>query len=329
MDNFYGFSREKKYLIDNFKTKSLPHSIILYGQKGIGKKTFADNLLIEIYSLIFNNNIDHHINLIKNNSHTNVRCVNKEFDNKLKKYKKYINIDQIRTLNHFFHESAIDGMSKFIIIDSTDDLNINASNALLKILEEPKNNTYIFLISHNLSSVLPTIRSRCLKIKFNNHSYSTFNKIINDKINVNNEEENKFLFDLSNGSPGIALKIMDDDILNIYNEILLCLINNDIYSDGQIDLSFKLSKLDEDKFKIILSLFKFILINLNKCKAGINIIDQYLSQNIENLIKASHKISISSIFNLYEYLIKNEKDLFAYNLDKKNFILNFLAKKEA
>ena len=69
-----------------------------------------------------------------------------------------ITIDQIRNLNSFFHESSIDGMSKFIIIDSTDDLNINASNALLKILEEPKNDTYIFLISHNhwdITEILP------------------------------------------------------------------------------------------------------------------------------------------------------------------------------
>ena len=326
--NFYGFSKEKKYLVDNYKKKSLPNSIIFFGEKGIGKKTFTENFLIEIYNLIFNKNIDHHINLIKSNSHPNIRSIKKAFDDKTKKLKKYITIDQIRNLNSFFHESSIDGMSKFIIIDSTDDLNINASNALLKILEEPKNDTYIFLISHNLSRVLPTIRSRCLKIKFQNHSYENFNKIINFKIDNKNEEENKFLYDLSNGSPGIALKLIDDDILSIFNEILICLIHDNTLSEEQINLSSKLSSLDEDKFKIVLSLFKFILINLNKCKAGINILDQYLSKNIENLINASNNISSKSIFKLFEYLIKNENDLFAYNLDKKNFILNFLAQKE-
>ena len=125
-----------------------------------------------------------------------------------------------------------------------------------------------------------------------------------------------------------ALKLIDDDILSIFDEILICLIHDNTLSEEQINLSSKLSSLDEDKFKIVLSLFKFILINLNKCKAGINILDQYLSKIIENLINASNNISSKSIFKLFEYLIKNENDLFAYNLDKKNFILNFLAQKE-
>ena len=329
MKNFYGFSNERKYLLDNYKNKSLANSIILYGQKGIGKRTFLDNLIIDFLNLNQNiHNIDHQINLVYKHSHPNIRYIHKEYDDKLKKFKKNITINQIRNVFNFFYESTIDGASKFIIIDSTDDLNINASNSLLKILEEPTYNTFIFLISHNFSSLLPTLRSRCLKIKFKNHTYENFNKILNIKINNKNDEENKFLYDLSNGSPGIALKLVDDDISNIYNDIIFSLINSDQLSEIDINLSLRLSKLDEDKFKIVLSLFKFILINLNKCKVGINILDHYLSKNIENLMNASHKISVSSIYNLFEYLIKNENDLFAYNLDKKNFILNFLAQKE-
>ena len=119
MDTFYGFSTEKKYLFENFKKKSLSNSIILYGQKGIGKKTFIDHLLIEFFNFNFNGkNINHHINLIKKFTHPNIRYVKREFDDKLKKYKKNITIGQIRSLNNFFHESAIDGMNKFIIIDS-------------------------------------------------------------------------------------------------------------------------------------------------------------------------------------------------------------------
>ena len=98
------------------------------------------------------------------------------------------------------------------------------------------------------------------------------------------------------------------------NTILICL--------------HKISKFDNDKYKIFLSLLKFILINLNKIKLGINILDQYLSKNLVLLEDVSKKISKTIIFQRLEYLINNENDLFAYNLDKKYFILNFFANVE-
>ena len=329
MDQIYGFSKEKKLLINNYYNNSLANSIIFSGQKGIGKKTFVFNLLKEIFKLSINENkIMHHLNLLKNYSHTNIKYLTKEYDDKLKKEKKYITVEQIRKLNNFFYESTFNDLPKFIIIDSADDLNINSSNSLLKILEEPKKKTYIFLISHQLSSLLPTIRSRCLKFIFNNHNFETFKMILKDKIDINNKESFKFLFDLSNGSPGIALKLQDEEIYYLYDDILNSFIEDEPLSKHNVDLSLKVSKFDNEKFRIFLSLLKFILINLNKIKLGINILEQYLSKNLILLEDISIKISKTTIFQKLEYLIKNENDLFTYNLDKNYFILNFYAQSE-
>jgi len=329
MDKIYGFSKEKQFLINNYHNNSLPNSIIFSGQKGIGKNTFVFYLLKEFFKLsVKKNQIFHHLNLITNNTHPNIRYLSRIYDDRLKKEKTVITVDQIRKLNNFFYESTFDDLPKFIIIDSADDLNINASNSLLKILEEPKNKTYIFLISHNLSSLLPTIRSRCLKFIFKNHNFLTFKMILNDKIDIDNEERLKFLFDISNNSPGIALELQDEEIYQLYEDILNSLIDNEPLSKHNINLSSKVSKFNNDKFKIFLSLLKFILINLNKIKLGINILDQYLSKNLVILEDVSKKISQISIFQRLEYLINNENDLFAYNLDKNYFILNFFAQVE-
>ena len=143
MNNIYGFSKEMKFLINNYNKNSLANSIIFSGQKGIGKSTFVFNLLKEIFKLSVNENqIMHHLNLIDNNSHTNIRYLTKDYDDKLKKEKTVITVEQIRKLDNFFYESTFNDLPKFIIIDSADDLNMNASNSLLKILEEPKNKTY-------------------------------------------------------------------------------------------------------------------------------------------------------------------------------------------
>ena len=109
MDKIYGFSKEKKFLINNYHKNSLANSIIFSGQKGIGKNTFVFNLLKEIFkSAVNENQIMHHLNLIDNNSHTNIRYLTKDYDEKLKKEKKIITVEQIRKLNNFFYETTFD-----------------------------------------------------------------------------------------------------------------------------------------------------------------------------------------------------------------------------
>jgi len=78
-----------------------------------------------------------------------------------KEYSSVIRVDEIRELNHFIHLSAADGGRRVVIVDDADLMNPNASNALLKMLEEPPARTYFMLISHQPSGLLPTIRSRC------------------------------------------------------------------------------------------------------------------------------------------------------------------------
>ena len=153
----------------------------------------------------------------------------------------------------------------------------------------------------------------------------TLGKIITEKLEDIEDDMIKFLFDISNGSPGIALELQNYEILEFYNEILIFLASNKSISKNQFEFSNKFSKFDNDKFKIFLSLLKFVLINLYKIKLGISLKDQYLYDNYLNLVKSSDNISQNTIFNSLEYLIINEKDLFAYNLDKKLFLLNFFA----
>ncbi|QDY68481.1 DNA polymerase III subunit delta' [Qingshengfaniella alkalisoli] len=75
-----------------------------------------------------------------------------------------ISVDEVRRLRNFFALSLPDGGYRVVIIDSADEMNVNAANALLKLLEEPPENTVFLLISHMPSRLLPTIRSRCLNL---------------------------------------------------------------------------------------------------------------------------------------------------------------------
>ncbi|WXL27409.1 DNA polymerase III subunit delta' [Ectopseudomonas mendocina] len=76
---------------------------------------------------------------------------------------KAIRVDQVRDLVSFVVQTAQLGGRKVVLIEPVESMNINASNALLKSLEEPSGNTVLLLISHQPSRLLPTVKSRCVQ----------------------------------------------------------------------------------------------------------------------------------------------------------------------
>ena len=326
MKKVIGFDQEFDSILNKLLENKLSNSLLLTGNKGIGKNYFIFQLIEEyIKKKVISEQINHHLSLLKNNSHPNIMNVKKEIDEKTKKLKNFIIIDQIRKINQFSLEtSVIENIPKFILIDSADDMNINASNGLLKILEEPKLNTYFFLISHQPSSLLPTIKSRCLKINLSNHNYDNFSRIIKISNPDIDEETNKFLYDISNGSPGLINEYEFDEMLNIFERLINLITDKDPFSDSNNDTIKFLSTLDNEKLKVFISFMKFILITINKIKLGIDIAKNYLSKSILKIATISDKISIDLIQRKLDYLINNENDLFTYNLDKKIFMINFI-----
>lgn len=76
-----------------------------------------------------------------------------------------ISVDDVRKMKTFFQFHATDGGRRAAIIDSADELNPAAANALLKLLEEPPEGVTLLLVSHQPSRLLPTIRSRCRELR--------------------------------------------------------------------------------------------------------------------------------------------------------------------
>ncbi|MDC1060081.1 AAA family ATPase [Alphaproteobacteria bacterium] len=325
MKKVIGFDQEFNSILNQLFDNKLSNSLLLTGNKGIGKNYFISQLIEEyIKKKVVSEQINHHLSLLKNNSHPNIIIVKKQIDEKTKKLKNFIIIDQIRKINQFSLEtSLIENIPKFILIDSADDMNINASNALLKILEEPKLNTFFFLISHQPSSLLPTIKSRCLKINLSNHNYDNFSNIIKISNPDIDEETKKFLYDITNGSPGLINEYEFDEILNIFERLINLIVDKDPFSESNNDTIKFLSGLDNEKLKVFISFIKFILITINKIKLGINISKNYLSKSILKIETICDNLSIDLIQRKLDYLIINENDLFTFNLDKKIFMINF------
>lgn len=142
----------------------LPHALLLSGPAGIGKAEFAEALgnLLLCHNPQGNKPCDHcHSCELRIAGHHPDR-----FQLRPEAQGKPIKVDQVRELIDRLHSTAQQGGYRIVTLEPAESLNTSSANALLKILEEPGEDTLLILISHQPGQLMPTIRSRCQRIDF-------------------------------------------------------------------------------------------------------------------------------------------------------------------
>ena len=127
--------------------------------------------------------------------------------------------DDVRRLNQFLQLSATDGGRRVVILDCADEMNVQAANALLKMLEEPPARTVLLLVSHQPSRLLPTIRSRCRELRLNPLNAEDMAHALL-QAGVDSTEDAAALAELSGGSVGEAVRLVNLGGLKIYAELV-------------------------------------------------------------------------------------------------------------
>jgi DNA polymerase-3 subunit delta' len=130
-----------------------------------------------------------------------------------------ISVDEVRKMKSFFTLSAADGGRRTAIIDSLDEMNPQAANALLKLLEEPPANVTLFLISHQPARLLPTIRSRCRELRLAPLGPDDLAAALAAAGGSVAPEEATALAELSAGSVGEAFRMTNLDGLALYTAL--------------------------------------------------------------------------------------------------------------
>ena len=127
-----------------------------------------------------------------------------------------ISVDEVRRMKSFFALSAADGGHRTAIVDSLDEMNTAAANALLKLLEEPPANVTFFLIAHQPARLLPTIRSRCRELRLMPLASQDLADALTQAGGEVAPEDRAALAELSVGSVGEAFRLTNLDGLKLY-----------------------------------------------------------------------------------------------------------------
>lgn len=203
----------------------LPHALLFAGEKGVGKFTLAQALAHSLLKgkpgIVFPDAKDATLTRMHSGSHSDYLYISG--DNNEKSKTGVISVDQIRAISGFLSKTTGESKSRVIIIDGAESMNTNASNALLKNLEEPPHNTLIILISHNQANLLPTIRSRVQVHKFQPLVSDDCARIIKKSLQASDligEEDVALMADISEGRPGLALEWLEHNAAEIYRQWL-------------------------------------------------------------------------------------------------------------
>ena len=191
----------------------LHHAYLISGRKGVGKSLLANRLATQV--------LCHSIeDILCGECHS---CKLSDLENhpdfhtlKILPEKKLIGINQIHELRNKLYESAFLGKNKAIILPHLEKISLDGLNAFLKILEEPPENTYFFLVSDFLKQVPMTIQSRCFDIKVN---LPDLNECLQWLDGYSKEDSIKAL-NLTNNLPFIAKELLENNYLSMRKEFI-------------------------------------------------------------------------------------------------------------
>ncbi|NTJ42366.1 DNA polymerase III subunit delta' [Agrobacterium larrymoorei] len=315
----FGHDDAEQFLAQSYRSGKGHHAILIEGPEGIGKATlafrFANHVLSHPEPALAPDTIADpdpasivSRQILSGASH-NLLHLARPVDEKTGRTKSAITVDEVRRAGHFFSQTSGTGNWRIVIIDPADDLNRNAANAILKILEEPPKRAMFLVLSHAPGKLLPTIRSRCMPLRLLPLQNADMEQALNNLgLNLTGEKRD-ILLDASKGSVAQALKLVNyggSDIVDVFNAVMSAegpsarkqmhkLADVLAQKDGDIILSFFMEHATEEL--------------MHRAKAAA------LSGDLNG---AERQARLSS--SLLERITIAQ----AYNLDKKQMVLSIL-----
>ncbi|MBC6442676.1 MAG: DNA polymerase III subunit delta' [Rhodobacteraceae bacterium] len=232
----YGQTAAEAEFLTAFNAGKTHHAWLLHGTQGIGKATLAWRIARfllnqpreagdcpfakpELPQTLEADPTHPAVRRARTLGEPRLALVRRGWNEKTKHLQNVITIYEVRKLKSFFALSIPDGGWRVAIVDAADEMNTSAANAMLKILEEPPEKTVLLLIAHQPARLLPTIRSRCRGLRCAPLSSADVAAALVQAGHPAGEDA-AAIAELSAGSAGSALRLIRDDGVAIYAQLL-------------------------------------------------------------------------------------------------------------
>jgi len=228
--DFVGHAAAEQTLLRAWGSNRLHHAWLITGPRGVGKATLAfrfarlgneggdlfggppATLEMAPTSAVFRQ--------VAVGSHPDLLTIERIYDEKRDRMRTEIVVDTVREVGAFLHLKAAAGGWRVVVVDCADDLNPNAANALLKLLEEPPAKALLLLVSHAPGRLLPTIRSRCRRLALGPLDERRMDELLGKFRPGLEGPDRRLLIQLSDGSIGRALEIDAAGGVDLYRDIV-------------------------------------------------------------------------------------------------------------
>ncbi len=316
----FGHDQQANFLASAYASGKMHHAFLFDGPAGIGKASLA---FIFARHIIANQDFgsapleldgqatQSTIRQIAMGAHPQVLHLTRPIDQKTGKHKTQLTIEETRKIGHFLSHTVAGNGYRIVIVDPVNDMNASAANALLKNLEEPTPRTVFILIVQSSGRLLPTIRSRCMTLRFQALNEQAMRATLGamglqERLG---SEDFQVLLDKANGSPRAAAMLCDGGGLEI------------------IQTADKL--LAADRFDASVAMKLGEAVNSREAEPVFHLLCDYLMSQLAN---ASRDMALQNlgkakdISHLHDEVETKIRAALMYNLDKRQTLLDVLAR---
>lgn len=348
--NLFGHDAAERLFLEAYNSDRLHHAWLIGGPKGVGKATLAwriakfllsepadegDSLfgdpLPKDAATLDRDSEDPLVQRIASGGHGGLKVIERSINEKTGKLRNDIVIDDVRSLIRFYEQTSAEGGWRVAIIDAVDEMNTNAANALLKVLEEPPEKSILLLVAHSPGRLLPTIRSRCRPLSLGILQDTTVQAVLAERFPDMSVSELTIAAQLAAGAPGRAIELVEKNGVSLYQNFLglisylprLKLPDVHAFADKVAN-----NKADAE-YRLFIELYLSFIQKIARQFATQTALSSSISEESDLINQISPQARLDQWLDLWEKVGDLTKRADSVNLDRKQVVLTMFTSLKA